>query len=336
MSAKIVWQTKAPVVIENFLQKRITSVTKGGNTYNHYALMALSQCYDVSFDKSTVKYKNQSFLNYFFKNQFNIAKADVTIKEIYPAAVAKLNQRSKNVALIHHIDENFSGQTFAHKMFFKLLSKKLPEMDLVIVVSEYWREQMQKLGCKNIQIIYNSFNPEDYEISETKISSFRQKFKLTEKPIIYIGNAHRQKGVYDTYEALKTLDVQLIMTGANNKAEDIPVRFLSLNKEDYVMLLHASSVVVLMSKLNEGWNRVAHEALLCKTPVIGSGIGGMHELLTKSGQIITTKDDLKDNVISTLQSGKIRSEKGYEFVKQFDMNYFNTSWQTTIKNLLEN
>lgn len=336
MSAKIVWQTKAPIVAENFLQKRITSVTKGGNTYNHYALMALSEQFDVSIDKNTVKNSNQSFLNYFIRNQFAAPNADVTIKEIYPAAISKINKRSKNIAIIHHIDEQFSGQTFAHKMFFKMLAKKLPEMNLVVVVSEYWREQMQKMGCKNVQIIYNSFNLSEYNSTENEIALFRKKYGLSERPIVYIGNAHRQKGVFDVYNSLKDLNVELIMTGAKNKATELPVRFLSLEKKEFITLLHVSSVVVLMSKLCEGWNRVAHEALLCQTPVIGSGIGGMNELLTKSGQIISTNENLREHVSEIILTGKKNGQTGYAFVKQFDMNYFNNAWQTTIKNLLVN
>ena len=52
------------------------------------------------------------------------------------------------------------------------------------------------------------------------------------------------------------------------------------------MLLSCCDIVISFSEFPEGWNRVAHEALLTKTPVIGSGQGGMNELLNKSGQII--------------------------------------------------
>ena len=60
---------------------------------------------------------------------------------------------------------------------------------------------------------------------------------------------------------------------------NIPVVNLSLNYKEYLCLLKASSVVVTMSKFKEGWCLTAHEAMLCKTPVIGSGKGGMRELL---------------------------------------------------------
>lgn len=335
MSAKIVWQTKSPVVVESFLQKRISSITKGGNTYNFYALMALAQCYDVAIDKNPVKHKNQSFLNYLFKNQFGLTEADVIIKEIYPVAVSKINSKSKNVAVIHHIDENYSGQTFAHKLFFKMLQRKLPKMDLIIVVSEFWKRKLQAMGCDNIHIIYNSFDLNDYVVRESEVATFRKKYSLSEKPIVYIGNAHAQKGAYEAYNALKNLDVELIMTGNKNNAPDIPVRFLALEKKDYITLLHVSNAVVLMSKLCEGWNRVAHEALLCHTPVIGSGSGGMSELLTKANQVITTPENLEQHVIHILNNPH-NADSGFEYVKQFDMNYFNNAWQTSIKNLLFN
>ena len=120
-----------------------------------------------------------------------------------------------------------------------------------------------------------------------------------------------------------------------NKATELLLVFF-FGKKEFITLLHASSVVVLMSKLCEGWNRVAHEALLCQTPVIGSGIGGMNELLTKSGQIISTNENLREHVSEIILTGKKNGQTGYAFVKQFDMNYFNNAWQTTIKNLLVN
>ena len=52
-----------------------------------------------------------------------------------------------------------------------------------------------------------------------------------------------------------------------------------------------------MSKFQEGWCRTAHEAMLLKTPVVGSGFGGMSELLEGGGQIICDNfNDLKEKI----------------------------------------
>ena len=73
--------------------------------------------------------------------------------------------------------------------------------------------------------IYNSFIPEDYMIQKEAVAEFRKKYSIPDKPIVYIGNAHKQKGVYEAYHALKDLDVELIMTGAENNASDLPYVF---------------------------------------------------------------------------------------------------------------
>lgn len=334
MLAKIVWQTKSPVVSECFNKKSITSIIKGGNSYNFYALTALAQKFDVSIDKNAIKNNDQSMVNYIYRNYNRYPKADVTIKENYPLVACAISKNSKNIAIIHHVDEIHSGGTFGHKLFFKMLLNRLPKMDLVITVSEYWKNYLLEKGCKNVKVIYNSFNVEDYNITGDAKIAFRKKYNLSDRPVIYIGNAHRQKGVYEAYDALKEIDAEFIMTGAKNIRPDIPAKFLSLDKHDFISLLHTSELVVLMSKLNEGWNRVAHEALLCKTPVIGSGSGGMHELLTKSNQVISDVKNLKENVIQVLKNRDRYIESGYKFAIQYDMNYFNTAWQTAVKNII--
>ena len=61
---------------------------------------------------------------------------------------------------------------------------------------------------------------------------------------------------------------------------------MKLSFQEYLILLKASTVVLTMSLFKEGWCRVAHEALLLGTPVIGSGAGGMTEVLAQGGGII--------------------------------------------------
>ena len=99
-----------------------------------------------------------------------------------------------------------------------------------------------------------------------------------------------------------------------------------------------------MSKFKEGWCRTAHEAMLCKTPVIGSGTGGMKELLEGGNQLICDFPELKDKVEYLLKCQRLdkkidssvkwkRTEYGYEFAKQFTTEKFKQSWITLIKKI---
>jgi glycosyltransferase involved in cell wall biosynthesis len=148
-----------------------------------------------------------------------------------------------------------------------------------------------------------------------------------------MGNCQRIKGVVEVYEHLKKLDVHLVTSG--RKEVDIPTLNLNLDDHDYLLLLRSSSVVITMSKFMEGWNRTAHEAMLCKTPVIGSGLGGMKELLEGGKQIICSDfDELKERVLYALDHHEI-GEMGFEFANQFTTKRFNEAWLSVVERINE-
>ena len=90
-----------------------------------------------------------------------------------------------------------------------------------------------------------------------------------------------------------------------------------------------------MSKFKEGWNRTTHEAMLCKTPVIGSGLGGMRELLEGGSQAICEDfNDLKEQVSYALDHPEM-GEKGFEFAGQFTVEKFNAEWVRLIESVHE-
>jgi len=112
---------------------------------------------------------------------------------------------------------------------------------------------------------------------------------------------------------------------------NIPALNLNLDYHDYILLLKSSSVVITMSKFMEGWNRTAHEAMLCKTPVIGSGLGGMRELLEGGRQIICDDfEDLEEKVSHVLDHPEM-GEMGFEFVRQFTAKKFNEGWVSAVE-----
>jgi len=146
---------------------------------------------------------------------------------------------------------------------------------------------------------------------------------------LYLGNCQLGKGVVEAYRELKDRDAFLITSG--EEKVNIPAMNLNLYYKEYLTLLKASSVVVAMSKFKEGWNRTGHEAMLCKTPVIGSGFGGMRELLEGGKQIICEDvSKLNDLVDVALENHKELGEKGYEFAKEFTVERFEKGWEKVL------
>ncbi len=330
---KVAWQTRSQILYDSIVNEQLSPKANGGNAYDFQAAMALSSDFDLYADSKSVYRSSDNPLSYWWRMRNHLPEASHRILEPYPIVFGGKFNETANIAMIHHVDAHAETGGAKHKWFYKRLFERIRDFNKVVTVSKFWKDYLNKKGCENVKVIYNAFNPADYAFSQDQLAEFREIHGFeSNRPIIYIGNAAPGKGVYETYEALKDSNYQLVMTGGTNKAADLPVKFLSLNAEDYRKLIAACDVVLTMSTMMEGWNRVAHEALLSKTPVIGSGSGGMKELLEGAGQTITTDfNRLPDLVKNCLADKDTLAEAGYKFVAQYDQAYFKQAWRSIIQ-----
>lgn len=312
----------------------------GGSFYDYLATKVLSEKYN--FELIWIKREKangvcQRIVNEysFIKNlsQLNL-KGNVIIRTHFAVALAPYKRGTKNIAIIHQFCKSPTFDAYYLPFFLRNLKK----IDIIVTVSKYWQNWVHNKGCKDVKVIYNPFNVEEFIFSNEEICEFKQKYNLADdKPIIYIGSSGKKKGVEKVYNILKDLDVYLVSSGRDcgNK----PFHCLTLSYRDYLCLLKCSTLVIQMSENIEGWCRVLHEAMLCKTPVIGSGKGGMAELLSGGGQIICTDfKDLKYYVKRLLVNENLRKElreSGYEFAKIFTYERFRKEWIQLIKDVVD-
>ncbi len=310
----------------------------GETIYTQMARSALSPYYEIEiFKVGFDRYIKLLYPVILWRLSRIKGDKDVWIRNFDSILTMPLNRiRGKNIALIHHIDP--SVQPFYHKWIFygleKIFYQNLKLVDAVITVSKYWQEHFREMGFSPVHVIYNGFDIEKFHFEEREIISFKKRFGLNnERPILYIGNCQKIKGVVEVYESLKKLDCFLVTSGQRDVR--LPILHLNLNYKDYLLLLKSSSVVITMSKFKEGWNRTAHEAMLCKTPVIGSGLGGMGELLTGGRQLICERvKELNDLVRYAIEHPEL-GDWGYEFAKQFTIERFNREWVNLMGKICE-
>lgn len=321
---------------------QISAKKYGGVVYNQEAVKALSKEYDAKLFICEPKlFKNIRYFrvpeSLFIMSRLK-EKKDLWVRDFYSTiAMPFLNNGGKNIVIIHHDD--FSGLPLISKPFFWALRKifymNLKKNEAVVTVSEYWKNYFLKKGCKNVFKIYNSFKVQDFNVTAEEVEKFKKEKNLIGKPIIYLGNCQKAKGVVGAYSALKDLDAYLVTSG--RKQAKIPALNFDLDYKDYLKLLKASSVVLTMSRFREGWCRTAHEAMLLRVPVIGSGLGGMKELLEGGKQIVCEDfSELYGKVEFLLKNPKIRlemGENGYNFAKNFTMEKFNNEWLKLIKEI---
>jgi len=315
----------------------------GGIVYNEIARSALSKDFKVDLILSEAKiFKNIRYLkipeSFFYLSKLKGEK-DLWIRDFYSTITLPLDKTvGKNLVVVHHVD--FSTFPIISRPVFFFLKKyfyrNLKKADAILTVSDYWKNHFLERGYKNIYKIYNGFNVSDFNISEQEVLEFKERYNLLGKPIIYLGNCQRAKGVVESYYALKDLDVYLVTSG--ERQVKIPVHNFNLEYRDYLRLLKASSIVLTMSKFKEGWCRTAHEAMLLKTSVIGSGFGGMRELLEGGNQMVCENFDLlKEKVKYLLDHPELREkigEDGNNFAKDFTSERFAKDWLRLIHKIL--
>jgi len=330
---KIIWQPETKIIIDSFKSRSVSDDSRGGHTYEYHAAVALSDSYHVVMDESAPKLPNENSLKYWYRLHNSTIAGDVFIMAPPVITHGKRRNNALEIGMLHHIYITEKIRTIKGKASLSVLKRRLPGLDVVVTVSKFWAEFLDSIGCREIRVIYNAFNAAEFEFKPEEVKLFLQKNGIPgDKPIVYIGYADPVKGVIDVFNALKDEKITPVMTGPPAEGIDLPVHRLFLNRKDYLLLLNACDVVVNMSKIEEGWSRVAHEALLCRTPVIGSGKGGMKELLEGGGQpVCTSISSLPELVREVLNNNEIYSEKGYDFAKKFTYETFNREWRELLR-----
>ncbi|TSC75485.1 MAG: group 1 glycosyl transferase [Parcubacteria group bacterium Gr01-1014_30] len=307
---------------------------RGGFTYATTLKEALSQHFQVDSlnlspeNKLPLYFKIPKILTNLWESS-SVKSYDIVIRDLDSCLL--LNKKpTKTIAIIHHIDYSFASLLVKFVFFFltPLILRNLREVDAIVVVSKYWQRYFEKRGYRNVHLIYNGFEPSFYNLDLDEIEQFKKNYGLLGKPIVYLGDCQKAKGVTKSYEALKGIDVYLVTSG--KQGVKIPAKNLELGYEDYLKLLSASFLVVTMSQFPEGWCRTTHEAMLLKKPVVGSGRGGMRELLEGGHQIICDDfNSLKEKVKYLLdhpQEQKRVGEAGFNFAKNFTAEKFKNDW----------
>lgn len=230
-----------------------------------------------------------------------------------------------SIVILHHVG---ASRNALYSVLEGYIVQQIRKASAIVVVSEYWKRYLLEKGFKNVHKIYNAFRMEEFGLRSQEVEDFKKRYDLVAKPIIYIGNYGRDKGVDQTFDVLKDLDVHLVASG--HAGPGCRMKCFFFGRKDYLRLLAASNLAITMSQFAEGWCRAAHEAMLSGTPVIGSGLGGMRELLESGGQIVCHDfGSLRGLVEGLLADEDRRVElalRGREFAKQFTVGRFQAEW----------
>jgi glycosyltransferase involved in cell wall biosynthesis len=309
-------------------EKKVREIIKTNNNPEDLLL-------DISKNKWLVFKKLKFFVQVFFFKPKTIPDILITNSAGVYAGILK-KEAKKRVLIFHHFDESEFENLFWYKYLNKSFFSSLKNFDCIVVVADYWKKFLEQyVTSEKLVIIQNSFDVEEIEKNKLAFDreSFLKKYNIpSDKIIVYAGNALKIKGFEKVIKLLPRNRFFVITSG--NKDVDIDHLHLNLSFKEYIHLLCASDITVLLSGFKEGWNRIAHESILCGTPVIGTNVGGMGELLKNTNQVIYKEgDDLEMVIEKVLKNDNKINPNISEFAVQFDEQYFKSKWIQLINKL---
>jgi glycosyltransferase involved in cell wall biosynthesis len=254
-------------------------------------------------------------------------------------------KKIKLVTVVHDISFNFFPQfiKFSDLFFLKILIPiSLKRADRIVSVSEFTRKEIidfYKINPKKVVCVYNAIGEEflSNNVSSKQLMEVKNKYKLPERFILYMGTLQPRKNIPQLIEAFAQIknalsDIELVICGnkqagnydwmidrmiAQKKLEKNVIFPGFIEDEDKKNVFGAASVFAFPS-LYEGFGIPPLEAMSQNVPVICSDIPSLKEIIQNSAlyfdtaslndfsqklQRICTDNDLRSKLIV---SGRLR------------------------------
>ncbi len=196
-----------------------------------------------------------------------------------------------------------------------------------------------RINPLKIKIYPNFVNLERFKPSENeKIKKIREKLKLSGRRIIlYVHRLASPSGPAYLIHAAKIVidkapNTAFVFIGDGPQKESLQNLVKHLSLEDSVIitgwipnyklpLFYELADIFVLPSIREGFGRVNIEAMAMKTPVIATKVGGVPEVLGKSGILVPPKDSesIANAILFLLNNEEKRkyyAEKGYERVRK--------------------
>jgi glycosyltransferase involved in cell wall biosynthesis len=232
------------------------------------------------------------------------------------------------------------------KRIYNLLKETTGYISKVIAVSDYVKNKVEKLFPdlnNKTKTITGGVYVKKFEKAGVSKSRWREKYKLKDKVVLYVGRLIKEKGIQHMINISSHFpNTTFVITGSGDYKD---VLFeLSKEHENVLILPHLddeiidffiySDVLCVPSVWKEALGLVILEAMASKTAVVASNIGGIPSVVkhNETGLLFEpgNEKDLTEKLSVILNNpglSKRLTEKAYESIKE-NFTWKNISEQT--------
>jgi len=206
--------------------------------------------------------------------------------------------------------------------------------DVVVALSESWRQYLSGFACVNIKVVPNPVN--------TSIFNLKAQEKGDKIRALLLGSDWRRKGVYDVFKAAPLIvgkDKRMVfMLAGEEHAEKYKnactkgdmtkhFEFLGIIEGEAKTKALTNADMFILPSYNEGLPIAMLEAMAAGLPVVSTRVGAIPEVIEEgvNGFLIEPGDfnTLADRVIKLAGDGRLRrsmGERNRMKARQYDIN----------------
>ncbi len=264
----------------------------------------------------------------------------------------------KNIKIVTHIhDVSFNAYPeLISKLdifFLKILiPRSLKRADLIIAVSEFTKQEIEKyyrISPDKIKVVYNAV-PDNFEKGTGDLEEIRKKYSLPKKFILYVGTLQPRKNIPMLIEAFaqmknKVQGLKLVIVG-NKKAHNFDkkiekaiesknlqhdVIFPGYIEQEDISAVYSLAEVFVFPSLYEGFGIPLLEAMRLKIPVLASDIP-VHREVAGEGALffdLGNLEDLSEKLYNAIDDKNLREK----IISSSRSSFF--SWKKSAEQLLE-
>ncbi|MBT3303920.1 glycosyltransferase family 4 protein [Candidatus Woesearchaeota archaeon] len=242
-------------------------------------------------------------------------------------------RKLKNLVLTQRIEKIPTIIKIAYHLYGK---KLLRNAKTVTTLTTQAKNELEKLGIKReIKVISNGV--------DTELFSPKKHTKSEKLRILYVGRLSKEKGINKLITACSKLnyDYCLKIIGSGDKemqlkklANDskINCEFLGKKPQSELPNYYSEADVLVIPSLKEPFGFVTLEALSCGTPVIGSNIGGMRDVIDNTVGIKVKPGSLAE-LVNALKEMQKKAEGLRKKCREYIIK--NYSWTVVAKKYSE-
>jgi len=295
---------------------------------------------------------NALFIHYYLPS---VAKRDKVDILLCPSYVSPIFYKRKTALILHDIiyqvhPEMYNWPSFWDKILLKEFSKiSAKKAKIIFTPSEFSKQEVIKHYKVNPNKVFNiawGIDNDFRKIEDNQeLIKIKDKYKIKDKFIFYIGSIFNRRHLPETIKAFKKIanklnNYQFLIVGANYA--NIPeqefnhekiVRQEYLPGKDLIKLYNAADLTIYLSDY-EGFGLPPLESIACGTPVITSKKASIPEVIGDAGIYIEDNsniNEISEAIYKGLTNNNLRKElisKGLDQVKKF-------SWQKSAKEILD-